>query len=218
MVFPMIPATQALERLMEGNRRFLDEVRSSEAATTQSRRRSLADGQNPFAIILGCSDSRVPAEIVFDQGLGDLFVIRVAGNIVAPSQIGSIEFAAERFGTRLVVVLGHSKCGAVQATLEELGRPTEAQSKNLMSIVDRIRPSVEPLLASSKSQSTEELMTAAVRANVHASVLQLRQGSPILEGLLQQNGLMVVGAHYSLESGEVEFFDTMGSDSHGCHV
>jgi carbonic anhydrase len=178
----------------------------------------LADGQNPCAIILGCSDSRVPAEIVFDQGLGDLFVIRVAGNIVAPSQIGSIEFAAERFGTRLVVVLGHSKCGAVQATLEELGRPTEAQSKNLMSIVDRIRPSVEPLIARSKNLAPEDLMSAAVRANVDASVRQLRHGSPILEGLLQQNGLMVVGAHYSLETGEVEFFDTMGGDSRGYHV
>src|SRR5258706_13025023 len=123
------------------------DVRRPDTLTGQTRRRELAAGQEPFAIILGCSDSRVPAEIVFDQGLGDLFVIRVAGNIVAPSQIGSVEFAAERFGTRLVVVLGHSRCGAIQATLEELALPTEGKSRNLRSIVDRIRPSVEALMA-----------------------------------------------------------------------
>ena len=142
----MISAREALERLREGNRRFASDT-PNDTLATESRRRALAAGQEPFAIILGCSDSRVPAEIVFDQGLGDLFVIRVAGNIVAPSQIGSVEFAAERFGTRLVVVLGHSQCGAILATLEELQRPTENQSRNLRSIVDRIRPSVEALLA-----------------------------------------------------------------------
>src|SRR6185437_10362814 len=131
--------------------------------------------------ILGCSDSRVPAEIVFDQGLGDLFVIRVAGNIVASSQIGSVEFAAERFGTRLVVVLGHSQCGAVLATLEELRRPREAQSLNLRSIVDRIRPSVESLLATDLRRDVEALVSAAVRANVRSSANQLRHGSEILE-------------------------------------
>ncbi len=143
----MISAREALERLREGNRRFASGVRSSDTLTSPTRRSELTAGQEPFAIILGCSDSRVPAEIVFDQGLGDLFVIRVAGNIVAASQIGSVEFAAERFGTRLVVVLGHSQCGAVLATLEELQRPTESQSRNLRSIVDRVRPSVEALLA-----------------------------------------------------------------------
>ncbi|HMS16011.1 MAG TPA: carbonic anhydrase [Planctomycetota bacterium] len=214
----MIRALEALKRLQEGNRRFLQEDLPPQALPSQERRRALADGQNPFAIILGCSDSRVPAEIVFDQGLGDLFVIRVAGNIVAPSQIGSVEFAADRFGTRLVVVLGHSRCGAVQATLEELGRPKEAQSKNLMSIVDRIRPSVEPLLGEVRGPISEDLMSAAVRANVHASVLQLRHGSPILENLVQSSGLLVVGAEYSLETGQVEFFDTMGGDSRGYQV
>src|SRR5262245_42480624 len=143
----MISAREALERLREGNRRFAADLRSLDSSATQSRRRALTAGQEPFAIVLGCSDSRVPAEIVFDQGLGDLFVIRVAGNIVAPSQVGSVEFAAERFGTRLVVVLGHSSCGAIQATLEELGRPLADQSRHLRSIVDRIRPSVEALLA-----------------------------------------------------------------------
>jgi carbonic anhydrase len=163
--------------------------------------------QQPFAIVLGCSDSRVPAEIVFDQGLGDLFVIRVAGNIVAPSQIGSVEFAAERFGTRLVVVLGHSRCGAVLATLEELRRPRESQSRNLRSIVDRIRPSVEGLLATELRRDLDALVSAAVRANVRASANQLRHGSEVIEQLIKDDGLLVVGAEYSLESGVVDVFD-----------
>jgi carbonic anhydrase len=149
----------------------------------------------------------VPAEIVFDQGLGDLFVIRVAGNIVAPSQIGSVEFAAERFGTRLVVVLGHSRCGAIEATLEELQRTTESQSRNLYSIVDRIRPSVEGLLATELRHDRDALVRHAARANVRSSVNQLRHGSEILEQLVRSDGLLVVGAEYSLESGVVDFFD-----------
>ena len=167
----------------------------------------MTDGQTPFAIILGCSDSRVPAEIVFDQGLGDLFVIRVAGNIVAPSQVGSVEFSAERYGTRLVVVMGHSSCGAILATLEELGRPTDAQSKNLRAIVDRIRPAVEPLLDAHRDGPPEDLVHRAVRANIRASASHLRHGSEVLEQLIQTNGLLVVGAEYSLETGVVEFFD-----------
>src|SRR5438552_13250147 len=154
----MIPAREALARLREGNRRFVADVSKSDGPGIPQRRRELAAGQQPFAIMLGCSDSRVPAEIVFDQGLGDLFVIRVAGNIVAPSQIGSVEFAAERFGTRLVVVLGHTGCGAILATLEELGRPSEGQSRNLRSIVDRIRPSVEALLATELAGHTAALV------------------------------------------------------------
>src|SRR5881227_1190103 len=142
----MISAREALERLREGNRRFVSDVRSRDTLTSQMRRNEVATGQEPFAIILGCSDSRVPAEIVFDQGLGDLFVIRVAGNVVAPSQIGSVEFAAERFGTRLVVVLGHAQCGGVLATLEELRRTTESPSRNLRSIVDRVRPAIAHLI------------------------------------------------------------------------
>ncbi|MEE8360926.1 MAG: carbonic anhydrase [Gemmatimonadales bacterium] len=173
----------------------------------QQHRRESAVGQEPFAVILGCSDSRVPIEIVFDQGFGDLFVIRVAGNIVAPSQIGSIEFAAERFGTRLVVVLGHTQCGAIQATLEELRRPTENQSRNLRSIVDRIRPSVEELLAPEFGYDQDALAQHAVRANVRASADQLRRGSQILEEHIQKDGLLVVGAEYSLETGVVDFFD-----------
>ena len=180
----MIPAQEALERLREGNRRFVAEVRDSDAPTGQTRRREVAASQEPFAIILGCSDSRVPAEIVCDQGLGDLFVIRVAGNIVAPSQVGSVEFAAERFHTRLVIALGHSQCGAIEATLEELRRPSRDQSKNLHSIVDRIRPSVAPLLATELALHHDTLAPLAVRANLRASANRLRHGSEILEQLI----------------------------------
>jgi len=203
----MIPAPEALERLRAGNRRFVADARRRDASAGQARRAEVADGQEPFAIILGCADSRVPAEIVFDQGLGDLFVIRVAGNIVAPSQIGSVEFAAERYHTRLVVVLGHSRCGAVLATLEELQRPTERQSRNLRSIVDRVRPSVEALLQTKLRHDEEALVREAVRANVRVSAGQLRHGSDVLEQLIQEQGLVVVGAEYSLETGVVDFFD-----------
>lgn len=203
----MIAAREALTLLREGNRRFESDVRSHEARPSRSRREELTSGQEPFAIILGCSDSRVPAEIVFDQGLGDLFVIRVAGNIVSPSQVGSVEFAAERFGTRLVVVLGHSKCGAILATLEEIGRPSEAQSRGLHSIVSRIRPSVEELLAADPGTDPDELVHQAVRANIRASADTLRHGSEILVQLIQNDGLLVVGAEYSLETGVVDFFD-----------
>jgi carbonic anhydrase len=207
----MVSAGEALERLREGNLRFASNARSADAFSSHKRRAELAARQEPFAIVLGCSDSRVPAEIVFDQGLGDLFVIRVAGNIVAPSQVGSVEFAAARFGTRLVVVLGHSQCGAVLATLEALQQPTENQSRNLRSIVDRIRPSVEALWAMNPRLDPEALVTQAVRANIRASVDHLRRGSPLLEGLIHDEGLLVVGAEYSLVTGVVEFFDGAGN-------
>ncbi len=175
--------------------------------TSHSRREELAAGQEPFAIILGCSDSRVPAELVFDQGLGDLFVIRVAGNIVAASQVGSIEFAAERFSTRLVVVLGHSQCGVIAATLEQLQTPSENQSRNLRSIVDCVRPSVEALLRTDLKHDPSALFAEAVRANIRTSVNHLRHGSEVLEQLIATNGLHIIGAEYSLETGVVDFFD-----------
>jgi carbonic anhydrase len=206
-----VDALQALALLREGNRRFLTEMRGGPALVNHERRLELLRDQNPFAIILGCSDSRVPAEIVFDQGLGDLFVIRVAGNIVAPSQVGSVEFAAERFGTRLVVVLGHSHCGAITATLEELGRPSSDQSRHLSSIVNRVRPSVEALLDTDLRHDHEALVHHAVRANIRMSADHLRHGSEVLENLIRNDGLLVVGAEYSLESGEVEFFDGVPS-------
>ena len=205
----MISAREALERLREGNRRFVSDVRSFDTLTSQARRSELTAGQEPFAIILGCSDSRVPVEIVFDQGLGDLFVIRIAGNIVASSQIGSVEFAVERFGIRLVVVLGHSRCGAILATLDELQQPLENQSRNLRSIIDRVRPSVEALLATELRHDPDALVRQAVRANVRVSANHLRHGSEVLEHLIQRDGLLVVGAEYSLETGVVDFFDSV---------
>lgn len=203
----MISAAEALQRLREGNQRFVAGVRNVETMLSHTKRDELASGQEPFAIILGCSDSRVPAELVFDQGLGDLFVIRVAGNIVAPSQIGSVEFAAAQFKTRLVVVMGHTQCGAVSATIEEMKRPTGEQSENIKSIVDRIRPSVQSFIPTDLWQHKEALLQHAIRANVRASVNQLHHGSNTLEQLIEHEGLRIVGAEYSLETGVVEFFD-----------
>ena len=203
----MISAIDALVLLRDGNRRFVANQSTASAALNPARRAALLAGQEPFAIVLGCSDSRVPAELVFDQGLGDLFVIRVAGNIVAPSQVGSVEFAAARFGTRLVVVMGHSQCGAVMATLEEVLGRTTTQSGNLRSIVDRVRPSVETMLAGRNTSDPDVLMRNAVRANVRASANHLRHGSELLERLIKRDGLLVVGAEYSLESGVVTFLD-----------
>jgi carbonic anhydrase len=206
-----IAALEALTRLLEGNERFASGRGSVDTAESRARRAELVSGQEPIAIVLGCSDSRVPSELVFDQGLGDLFVIRVAGNIVAPSQVGSVEFAAERFGTRLVVVMGHSQCGAIAATLEELGRINGTVSQNLKSIVDLIRPAVEGLLAADPPLDVETLKHEAVRANVRAAVDHLRHGSELLERLVANEGLLVVGAEYFLESGRVHLFDGLGA-------
>jgi carbonic anhydrase len=211
----MVPAPTALDRLREGNRRFVANVRGAEAILSQLRRAEMVFDQHPFAIVLGCSDSRVPAEIVFDQGLGDLFVIRVAGNVVAASQVGSVEFAAERFGTRLVVVMGHTHCGAVLETLQALTRGGAASSRNVMSIVDRIRPAVEPLLETELAHDAEALRRAAVRANVRASAGHLRHGSELLERMVAKEGLLIVGAEYDLRSGVVDFFENVPEDLRG---
>jgi len=202
----VIDALEALIRLREGNRRFASDDRTGRAHR-ETRPADLVGGQEPFAIILGCSDSRVPAEIVFDQGLGDLFVIRVAGNVVAPSQIGSVEFAATKFGTRLVVVMGHSDCGAIHATVEELRAPTELRSRNLRYIVDFVRPSVQTLIDEGLGSNLETLVAEAVRTNVRASAEHLRHGSDIIEELERDEGLVIVGAEYSLETGLVDYFD-----------
>jgi carbonic anhydrase len=203
----MIAAAEALDRLRAGNRRFASDASALAGTGFRTRRLETAPNQEPFAIVLGCSDSRVPAEIIFDQGLGDLFVIRVAGNIVAPSQVGSVEFAAARTGARQVVVLGPSRCGAILATLEELGRPSKEQSRNLRSIVERIQPAIQPILMTQITATDDALIRRAVRANVQASVGHLRHGSDILERLTQTDGLAIVGAEYCLETGIVEFFD-----------
>ncbi|MDQ6736286.1 MAG: carbonic anhydrase [Gemmatimonadota bacterium] len=208
----MMTARAALQRLRDGNSDFVASMKSGDLQINNTRRTELPKEQNPFAIILGCSDARVPAEIVFSQGLGDLFVIRVAGNIVAPSQVGSVEFAAARYDTPLVVVLGHSQCGAILATLETLQQPDEPQSRDLRSIVDRVRPSVEMLWRTELRNDLPALVGHAVRANVRASVDHLRHGSELLERLIETKGLAVVGAEYSLETGVVEFFDTQGAE------
>ena len=203
----MLTAQEALMRLQEGNKRFV-EGKSTYNTNDARRRNELVDGQTPFAIILGCSDSRVPAEIVFDQGLGNLFVIRIAGNIVAPSQIGSIEFAVETFQTPLVVVLGHTRCGAVAATLNQIRQPQASRSQHLRSIVERIRPAVEPLSEIRTDLTPEQLLERAIRSNIRMSVNQLRHGSSFLEEIHDSGSLWIVGAEYSLESGEVDFFES----------
>lgn len=204
----MLSAISALERLKAGNRRFVsDDLHYCGMPSIQKIRYELVTGQDPSAIIIGCSDSRVPTEIIFDQDLGDLFVIRVAGNIVGPSQVGSVEFAAQQFGTQLVVVLGHTRCGAVSATIEEIQHQAECRSPSLCSITDRIRPSVEAVLDPKRRLSPDVLLRRAVRSNIKASASHLRQGSPIIEQLILGNQLVVVGAEYSVETGIVDFFD-----------
>ena len=205
----MTTALEAIERLKEGNRRFVAGRRQS-GAVSPSRRMRLTDGQNPFAAILGCSDSRVPAELVFDQGLGDLFVVRVAGNVAAPSQVGSVEFAAGLFGIELVVVLGHTRCGAIEATLKELDHPAGDPSANLGAILNRIRQAVRSLPDMSPDADHDTLARQAVRANVRAQVAVLSQGSEILGRLVEAGRLTVVGAEYDLATGEVEFLDGAG--------
>ena len=203
----MIAASEAIKRLKEGNQRFVSGMRSIDTIVKQIQREDFVEGQAPFAIILGCSDSRVPAEIIFDQGLGDLFVIRVAGNIVAPSQVGSVEFAAEQFGTPLVVVLGHSMCGAVMAAIDELERPSKEKSSNVLSIVNRIRPTVEPLFETELRNDPDKLLESSIHANILAATNHLRHGSQMLERLVQQGDIKIVGAEYSLKTGEVKFLD-----------
>ncbi len=203
----MVLAAEALRRLREGNRRFVSGARKGASLADQARRRELVAGQAPFAVILGCADSRVPAEIVFDQGLGDLFVVRVAGNVAAPSQIGSIEFAAEQLGARLVVVLGHSRCGAVAATLEAVRRPATTASSHLRAILDRIRPAVEALPGVAGGAAGDAVLEQAVRANVLRTVACLHEDSGTLARLVRTDGLVIVGAEYAIETGSVEFFE-----------
>jgi carbonic anhydrase len=203
----MISPSDALQRLRDGNRRFVSGDAVTNSTINRGHQPELAAAQSPFAIVLACSDSRVPTELIFDQGFGDLFVIRVAGNIVAPSQIGSVEFAAKKFGTRLVIVLGHSNCGAIVATLDELAKKGNLRSPNLRAIVDRVRPAIEPVLAEHAGDDSGEIVADAVRANVRASVERLSHGSLIVESLIASGDLQVVGAEYSIETGNVEFFE-----------
>lgn len=205
-----VSAGDALSRLCDGNARFVEGDRCIDTYLSHTKLDGHLQGQSPYAVVLGCSDSRVPVEIIFDVGVGDLFVIRVAGNIVAPSLIGSVELAAEKFGARLVVVLGHTGCGAVEATIDALQQPHEDRSMHINSIVEYIRPSVEQLLGSGEEFTRDRLMKEAIRQNVRTTVDRLRHGSETLEQLILEEGLRVVGAEYSLETGAVEFFDDDG--------
>jgi carbonic anhydrase len=202
----MITAEDALQRLRDGNARFAAGESDLDTRRHAARREQFTERQEPFAIIVGCSDSRVPVETVFDQGLGDLFVIRVAGNIVSKTQLGSIEFAAGNLGARLVVVLGHTNCGAMDATLETVQRGTMPESDNLGLIVDRIRPSAERALAVGGSSVRAELVDLAGRENVRSTVEAIRNTPGIIRRLAGEEGLMVIGAEYSLATGAVEFF------------
>jgi carbonic anhydrase len=199
---------EALHRLLEGNARFLQNTGST---STRAWRADLGEyAQRPFATILGCSDSRTPVEIIFDQGLGDLFVIRVAGNIVAPSITGSIEFAASQFGPRLVVVLGHTNCGAINATVRAIQTGDSSESRNIRSITDRIAPHIVELVevaAGTAESDPQQLIREATRANVRASADHLRHASRILEDLVLERRVVVVGAEYDLATGKVHFFD-----------
>jgi len=209
----MISANQALERLREGNQRFVSGTQTRGALADEAGHRRGLLPQKPIAVILGCSDSRVPVEIVFDQGLGDLFVVRVAGNIAAPSQIGSIEFAAERFGTPLVVVLGHSSCGAVMGTIEDLEKPSQNQSPGIREIVEAIRPAVEQSKHESGAEFEADLLERAVRANIRASIDRLMHGSKFLGQLVRKEELSIIGAEYSLATGIVEFLPARTNDT-----
>jgi len=202
----MIPAEEALQRLRDGNARFVAGETDPAALEHETSRQKFAAEQSPFAVVLGCSDSRVPVEIIFDQGIGDLFVVRVAGSIAAHSQTGSIEFAARSFGMRLIVVLGHSRCGAIEAVVEELRKPSDLQSDNLDFIVDRIRPAVEQVMAEGYGHDPEMLVAAVGRENVRRSTETLRNSSKIIEQLVNEEGLMIIGAEYSLQTGVVDFF------------
>jgi len=196
---------ESLIKLKEGNLRFAQGHSIHDMDSISSQRISAVEKQKPFAVILGCSDSRVPAELVFDQGLGDLFVIRVAGNVVAPSQIGSVEFAVTMFDTPLVVVLGHSNCGAIVATIDAMKNPSEPTSINLNSIVKRVKPAIEPLLLNSSLMQVK--VADAVKANVIKSVAQLSSASEIIESRVANGQLNIIGACYNLKTGEVEFYD-----------
>ena len=202
-----LTATEALERLRYGNRRFVADMPNSRALAGSERRAQIASAQRPFAIVLGCADSRAPAEILFDQGLGDLFVIRVAGNIVAPSLVGSVEFAADKFATRLVVVMGHTRCGAIEATVDVVANPDRTVSPGIAAIVERIRPSVARLFDGGHVSDAASLRRAAMRLNVMASAAHLRSDSEILARLIADDGLLIVGAEYDVETGLVDFFD-----------
>lgn len=206
-----LTALEALKQLQEGNKRFTQDINGNDIEMNAAQRTELVEKQEPAAIILGCADARVPAEIVFDVNLGDLFVVRVAGNIVTPTQIGSIEYAVHNLGTRLIVVLGHSSCGAVAATVDSVVSSSPAPSPGLDSLISKITPAVKTIMSSNDGIDTSDLIAKSVKENVSNSVKELQNDSDILKDVIQNDGLLVVGAEYDLATGAVNFFENMPS-------
>ena len=202
----MMTAREALLRLQEGNARFVAGDADPDAQCASARREQLLEGQDPFAIVVGCADSRVPVEFVFDQGLGDLFVIRVAGNVVSQTQLASIEFAAQEYDAKLVVVLGHTGCGAMRAALAAVRSGREPEPANLRMLVEKIRPAVECAIEGGDGQGMDALADLAGRENVRRAVDVIRNDPGVIRKLVDDEGLEIVGAEYSLATGVVEFF------------
>jgi carbonic anhydrase len=198
---------EALAILVEGNDRFVKGLRSVEHFPTPSKLRDLADqGQRPYCIILSCADSRVPSELVFDQGLGDLIVLRVAGNVIAPSLLASMEFAASSFNTPLIVVLGHSRCGIIKATADQLRTQTPPASENIQRLINRIIPSVKPHLHQQDELCMLDLCSIE---NVHTTVRAIQEESEILRSRVQEKKLAILPAFFNLNTGQVEFNPTI---------
>jgi carbonic anhydrase len=193
----IIAPAEAIARLKDGNSRYTNGNLQHPGQTTE-RRAELAKSQHPFAIIVSCSDSRVPPEIVFDQGIGDLFICRVAGNVINDESLGSIEYAVDHLGVRLILVLGHQRCGAVQAAKETIAAKGKAFG-HIESLVTAIKPAVEATVNGD--------LDATIKANVKHVVDALRASTPILKPKVDADELKVVGATYSLDTGFVSFLD-----------
>ncbi len=191
--------TEAKQLLFDGNKRFM-EAKQANIDTGSTKREALLKGQKPFAVIISCSDSRVPPELIFDQGLGDLFVIRNAGNIIDAVSLGSVEYAVEHLKTPLIVVMGHQSCGAVTATVEGGEAPG-----SISAIVEKIAPSVEKAKQAG-DVFKEELIEKSIRENVKTTIAEIEK-SPIVEHALKKGELTILGAEYHLNSGEVEWLN-----------
>lgn len=200
---------EALKKLMDGNARYASD-KGKTGDISDTRRQELAKGQKPFAIIVSCSDSRVAPEHLFDQGLGDLFVVRVAGNVVDPIEIGSVEYAAEHLGSQLIVVLGHEKCGAVKATIDTGGKA----EGNIGAIVKKIAPAVNKAKASAKG---DDLLNACVQENAKKTAKDLIANSKILKHMADEGKIRIVVGEYMLGTGKVEILETAASTAEKKH-
>lgn len=197
---------QAVERLTLGNERFINGVRSVDSMLAHLKMKDLAEnGQKPFAVILTCSDSRSPVELIFDQGLGDLFVVRVAGNVIAPSLLASIEFAVANFGSPAIVVLGHTLCGAIKATCSHVQEPsTPLPSAHLEELVGRIRPAVEATQRDTLIDHPEFIYKATLQ-NVRRSMRLITEQSQIVRNLMAEGKVSVEGAVLDIATGVVKW-------------